>query len=104
MIEPVNEQGVPINPGGTLQLAVEGANRWWSDFGAKHFDAEFGEGLSSNPLVQAAAVSGFLCGRLELEKARLSKWQRVLAQIKAGKDMGSIRVGGKDLTDLLTSE
>jgi len=92
--------GVPSNLGGSLQLAVEGAQRWWRDMGRQEIEEMFGLEVAQNEHVQAAAVMGFLCGRLEVDKAAV--WERAQVAIREGKDQGRIVVPGKDLTDLVT--
>jgi len=98
--EETDAQGTPTNLGGTLQLAVEGAQRWWRNFGRTETETFSGEPIPPGSLAEAAAIFGFLCGRLELEKKQ--HWGNVQVALNTGKQRGQIFVPGRDPSDPLT--
>ena len=98
--EETDAQGTPTNLGGTLQLAVEGAQRWWRNFGQAEMTSLLGYTPEHGSPEEAAAIFGFLCGRLELE--RKQHWGNVQVALNQGKQRGQIFVPGRDPSDPLT--
>ena len=84
---------VPQNPGGSLQLAMEGAARWWRDFGRGELAKRYGDDVAEQDEVRIAAMVGFLCGRLEIDKA--ARWEKTQQQIEQGRRAGHIIVPGQ---------
>jgi len=93
-------QGTPTNLGGSLQLAVEGAQRWWRNFGRQELETILDFQIPSGHSLEMAAIMGFLCGRLELDTKQ--HWSRIQAAINTGKAKGHILVPGRDPTTGLT--
>lgn len=93
-------QGTPTNLGGSLQLAVEGAQRWWRNFGRQELEAILHIQILPEDPIELAATMGFLCGRLELDTKQ--HWSRIQAAINTGRADGHILVPGKDPTRGLT--
>ena len=98
--EDQTSDGTPTNLGGSLQLAVEGAQRWWRNFGRQELTTLLGYTPTPNSPEEAAAILGFLCGRLELEKK--DHWSKVQVAINTGKARGQIFVPGRDPSDILS--
>jgi len=93
-------QGTPTNLGGSLQLAVEGAQRWWRNFGRQELETLLHVTISPGDAIELAAIMGFLCGRLELDTKQ--HWSRIQAAINEGRATGHILVPGRDPTARLT--
>ncbi len=70
---------VPRNLGGELQLAIEGAKRWWRETGKREVEEMFGNEFADQPEVEMLAIMSFLCGRLDLKKLAEPRFQLGLA-------------------------
>ena len=98
-------EDVPLNPGGSMQLAVEGAKRWWESFGRRELENGFGVTVEvgepvDGGLVQSAAMMAYLCGRLEIEKHE--RWERFQQAMERARRQGIVVVGGDDPTRSVT--
>jgi len=91
----------PQNPGGSLQIAVEGAKRWWEDFGRRQMEEQFGLYIEPGSDVERAAIMGFMCGRLEIDKR--GHWEDTQRAIEGLRRKGIVIVGGNDPTKQVTS-
>ena len=94
-------EDVPQNPGGSMQLAVEGAKRWWESFGRRELEQGFGVSVEvgepvDGGLVQSAAMMAYLCGRLEIDKHE--RWERFQQAMERARRQGIVVVGGDDPT------
>ena len=94
-------EDVPQNLGGSLQLAVEGAKRWWENFGRRELEQGLGVTIEvgspvDGGLVISAAMMAFMCGRLEIDKHE--RWERFQQAMERARRRGIVVVGGDDPT------